>query len=283
MLLGPRDGLSRSNCETSEETSEECLLQRRLGEFWNELPHRLGQVDGLYLESTLEREFMFQDFLMLPETKRKKHSTSSLISEPEKRILRGEDIKDVPTTYVISGLGANEMPVIGTYVDKGIIPGFRYRIRLNQSQNYLFEGRALHLTSISLGYGKRITFESDSRNRNENFFWSDSRPEGYAFSLVVLQKGDRLRLPGGREVVVAAVLSQSQQEVTTQFEKGALLKIVSFELTLAERSAPVRGKAYLVKGKKDKQCRLDRVEFQENGQMLQLRPVGIENNQTRSY
>lgn len=73
--------------------------------------------------------------------------------------------------------------VLGTYVDKRIIPGFHYKVRPIGHKSYLFEGNALQLVNIGMGYGKRITFKPDefNLNNNSNFFWSDSYPEGYGF------------------------------------------------------------------------------------------------------
>lgn len=66
----------------------------------------------------------------------------------------------------------------GTYVDPRIIPGFYYRVRPAGSRRHLFDGRSLLLQSIGMGYGKRITFKPDSLNNPDNYFWSDSHPEG---------------------------------------------------------------------------------------------------------
>jgi len=40
-----------------------------------------------------------------------------------------------------------------------------------------------------MGYGRRITFESEQRNANDNYFWSDNYPLGYAFSIHVVDAG----------------------------------------------------------------------------------------------
>ena len=58
----------------------------------------------------------------------------------------------------------------GVFVHPSIVPGFRYYVRHCDKQNYLFEGRALALVSVGLGYGKRLTFSGDSLNENNNFF-----------------------------------------------------------------------------------------------------------------
>ena len=74
----------------------------------------------------------------------------------------------------------------GTYVDPSIVPGFSYRVRVlgRKKTTYLFDGEALTLRSIGIGYGKRISFTSHSLNFNSNYFWSDNNTEGYGFELV---------------------------------------------------------------------------------------------------
>nr|KAG5699383.1 hypothetical protein BaRGS_008291 [Batillaria attramentaria] len=86
----------------------------------------------------------------------------------------------------------------GVYVDPRILPGFRYKVRHAGpgAQRYLFEGRAMTLQSIGLGYGKRLTFTGESLNFNDNYFWSDSDPNGFAFSLEAVREGDRLSIYG---------------------------------------------------------------------------------------
>ena len=88
------------------------------------------------------------------------------------------------------------LSLAGVYVDPRILPGFRYRVRHVGTENYLFDGRALTLQSIGLGYGKRLTFTGDSLNFNDNYFWSDSDPNGFAFSLDAVQPADRLTVYG---------------------------------------------------------------------------------------
>ncbi|XP_032225500.1 uncharacterized protein LOC116608352 [Nematostella vectensis] len=91
---------------------------------------------------------------------------------------------DIPTTYQIPRLAAHELPVVGTFVHQHVVPGFPYRVRLNGTKEFLFEGNPLVLQSVGQGYGKRLSFESEDVLYNENYFWSDSNPEeGYAFSI----------------------------------------------------------------------------------------------------
>ena len=55
-------------------------------------------------------------------------------------------------------------------------------------------GQPLHLQSIGMGYGKRITFASEKRNGNENYFWSDNYPSGYGFSIHVISVGEKFTI-----------------------------------------------------------------------------------------
>ncbi|XP_072949289.1 uncharacterized protein [Epargyreus clarus] len=101
------------------------------------------------------------------------------IKSSSRRItVSGREINDIPCKYCVVGLERYELPVIGTYVDPRIVPGFCYRVRPASSRRHLFEGRSLLLQSIGMGYGKRITFKPDTLNAPENYFWSDSHPEG---------------------------------------------------------------------------------------------------------
>ena len=97
---------------------------------------------------------------------------------------------NIPVQYSFKELKNYELPVIGTYVHSHILPGFRYRVRLSDTNDYLFGGKALKLESIGQGYGKRITFESKDILENNNFFWSDSHEAGFAFSPEILSGGD---------------------------------------------------------------------------------------------
>jgi len=103
--------------------------------------------------------------------------------------INGALVGDVPVRLTINGLEAYEFPVIGTYVDPRILPGFFYRARPAHSRKSLFGGQALLLKSIGRGYGKRITFDSDRLNHNNNYFWSDSFYDGLGFSIQVVFVG----------------------------------------------------------------------------------------------
>lgn len=98
----------------------------------------------------------------------------------------GKSIGDIPTSYRIPAVQRHEKAVVGTFVDKHIVPGFKYFVRINGSLDYLFDCKAITLQRIGIGYGKRLTFKSDSLLTNDNFFWSDSSELGYAFSVSVI-------------------------------------------------------------------------------------------------
>jgi len=72
----------------------------------------------------------------------------------------------------------------GTFVDSKIIPGFYYRVRRvgSSDDDFLFNGEPRRLTSVGMGYGKRITFKGDdSRDNSDYYFYSDTEVEGFAF------------------------------------------------------------------------------------------------------
>lgn len=149
-------------------------------------------------------------------------------------ILKGETINDIPTTYSLKGLQPFEIPVVGTYVDPRILTGFKYRVRPVDSKKHLFGGNALTLQSIGRGYGKRLTFESASLNQNENYFWSDTNPEGYGFTIQAVSPGETFTIHNnveeiGRAQVFRADLPQVEENTTTL--DGAVVKRVRVILT----------------------------------------------------
>lgn len=108
--------------------------------------------------------------------------------------VRGNDIGDVPTKYTMTGLEPYEIPVVGTYVDPRIIPGFYYRVRPTDRKEHLFGGRALKLLNIGMGYAKRLTFQPDSLVNPENYFWSDSHPDGVGLEPKAVHTGMRFKI-----------------------------------------------------------------------------------------
>lgn len=207
-----------------------------------------GVKDSRHLSSEFEDERRLQNALWRTwwrQTRARFHATVKEIPEgeniveeaiPEVRTLRirGADIGDFPTEYIIPALKPYEIAVVGTYVDKKIVPGFAYRVRRNGTNDFLFHGCSAVLKSIGRGYGKRLTFHSQELE-NDNFFWSDSNPdEGFAFSIQVLFEGDKFEVVDrkGRVMAVTNVTAVGdEQEIEKVFVlKGKISIVVSVEM-----------------------------------------------------
>lgn len=123
----------------------------------------------------------------------------------------------------------------GFHVDENICPGFRYRVRYMGTKDFLFNGEPRMLQSIGLGYGKRLTFSGETLNNNENYFWSDSRPEGYAFRVCAVEAGDKFVIYDEMSRVVGDVdiieVDENQTEEKTVYEPDYVTKIVRVRLT----------------------------------------------------
>lgn len=134
--------------------------------------------------------------------------------------VNGSEIGDLPTEYVINDLQAHELPVIGTYVSKKITTGFKYRVRVLGTNRYLFNGEAKTLLSIGMGYGKRLTFESENKNCNNNYFYSDSFPSGFGFTMVAVSPKETFTLysEDDREVGQVEVESVDNEQNVIQNE-----------------------------------------------------------------
>lgn len=67
---------------------------------------------------------------------------------------------------------------------------------LSMKPRYLFGGKALTLQSIGRGYARRMTFEpvDSTLNNNDNYFWTDSRPEGFVFEIEAVSAGDKFTI-----------------------------------------------------------------------------------------
>ncbi|XP_041377904.1 uncharacterized protein LOC121390202 [Gigantopelta aegis] len=177
--------------------------------------------------------------------------------------------------YTINGIASHEMPVIGMYVDRRISPGFPYRVRYVGSFRDVYDGKPKTLTSIGMGYTHRLTFDSDSLNHNDNVFWSDSQPAGFAFSIQAVSPGDVFviydvcSMPLGEAKVES--LSSAQEEIDTRIENGAICKTVRVWLVcsvvyfqghhgLVDLNSPssetIVGNALVVKSKGDKRAQV---------------------------
>ncbi|XP_063364292.1 uncharacterized protein LOC134652968 isoform X1 [Cydia amplana] len=149
---------------------------------------------------------------------RKGYELKPGIESSSRRVtVNGGDINDIPCQYCVVGLEKYELPVIGTYVDPRIVPGFHYRVRPAGCRRHLFEGRSLLLQSVGMGYGKRITFKPDTLNAPENYFWSDSHPEGIGMEPRAIQPGMKFTITGnggllGEASVFRADLPQVEEK-----------------------------------------------------------------------
>lgn len=74
-------------------------------------------------------------------------------------------------------------------MDPRIIAGFHYRVRPVGWRRRLFQDRSLLLKAVGIGYGKRLTFQPDTLNAPENYFWSDSHADGVGFEPRALHTG----------------------------------------------------------------------------------------------
>lgn len=182
---------------------------------------------------------------------RKGYELKPGIESSSRRItVNGGDIKDIPCQYCIVGLEKYELPVIGTYIDPRIIPGFNYRVRPAGCRRYLFEGRSLLLQSIGMGYGKRLTFKPDTLNAPENYFWSDSHPEGVGMEPRAIHPGMKFSITGnggllGEACVFRADLPQIEEKteyVNVPGKKGKVVeKYIHVDVTCHVKLATTGG------------------------------------------
>ena len=90
-----------------------------------------------------------------------------------------------------------------------------------------------------MGYGKRITFEADNLNANENYFYSDTHLAGYAFSLHGLCGREKFLVYDVEQYVVAQAdveRVQAEKELSTETDStGGVIKTVSVALTCSLR------------------------------------------------
>lgn len=153
--------------------------------------------------------------------KKCKYTLKPGVDTAHRRItVRGNDIKDVPTKYTMTGLQPYEIPVVGTYVDPRVIPGFYYRVRPNDRKEHLFNGRSLKLVSIGMGYAKRLTFESESKIENDNFLWSDNHPDGLGLEPRAVHEGMKFKIMSDIEILgEATVFRTDKPQIEERMEK----------------------------------------------------------------
>lgn len=245
LLLLSSEDADPTRCDGSGDVHDDCWQQ--LEAFWGAEKHRCCQQhEPAAFESSTESQLENRDFLSEPpphdpvdeQLARKANKANQAAPASDfLYIVRGEDINDVPTSYVVNGIKPHEFPVIGTYVDKRVVPGFRYVVRVNRTSRFLFGGRPLLLESVGRGYGKRITFEAPpgGLNENDNFFYSDTIAQGYGFAPVAVQVGDRFRVQDCQgEVCGDLVLDEllgEQTEVAGDVRKedGAIVKEIAVD------------------------------------------------------
>lgn len=89
---------------------------------------------------------------------------------------------------------------------------------LSVKPRYLFGGKALTLQSIGRGYARRLTFEpvGSKLNENDNFFWTDSRPEGFLFEIEAVSVGDKFTIYDANHEP-QGILEVVQQQVRNEF------------------------------------------------------------------
>lgn len=110
--------------------------------------------------------------------------------------------------------------LLGTYVDPRIIPGFYYRVRPNDRKRHLFNGRALRLCSIGMGYAKRLTFEPDSAIHPNNYLWSDNHPDGLGLEPRAVHKGMQFSvIADGKKLGEATVFRTDLPQNEERMEK----------------------------------------------------------------
>ncbi|XP_067128816.1 uncharacterized protein [Centruroides vittatus] len=247
------------------------------GRYWGAEKYRLQlELQLQTLSSSLEHQLLFEDYLKQPSEVQEDQENNYIHLTDSSYVVRGEDIKDIPTSYVIKGLEDYEFPVVGTYVDRRVVPGFRYRVRLNHSKIRLFGGEALTLKSVGMGYGKRVVFEDKKPFLIDNYFWSDTHSDGYGFSLVAVGEGDRFDIRqtdnGASLGTVQVVDCQGgQREIRMKInEDGTVEKTVQVEFWVNVDSSlcsdscyRVLGEVLLVKSKKCPSAKVVRVHLND--------------------
>jgi len=151
----------------------------------------------------------------------------------------------------MAGLESYEIPVVGTYVDSRIVPGFCYRVRPNDRKERLFGGRSLKLCSIGMGYAKRLTFTPDSLVEPNNYLWSDNHPDGLGLEPRAVHTGMKFSINAGdlhlgEAIVFRADLPQQEEKmekVLTPSGKYAIVKYIHINVTCVVKLAIIGGRS----------------------------------------
>lgn len=145
--------------------------------------------------------------------------------------LNASNLEDFPAEYIINPLEDHQFPVMGVYIDKRVIPGFKYLVKPIKTTKYLFQGVPLSLLSIGRGYARRLTFETNKQHRNQpTYFYSDNHLEGYAFELQVIADGDKFTIydangePHGELEIIKA--DREQVEINLAQENDQIVRKV---------------------------------------------------------
>lgn len=81
-----------------------------------------------------------------------------------------------------------------------------------------------------MGYGRRLTFSSDVLNSNEFYFWSDSEPNGFAFSIQAVEIGQKFIVQDSMDSEVGEVVINKicgpQEEVSMDSGENGVIKRV---------------------------------------------------------
>ncbi|XP_071057399.1 uncharacterized protein [Onthophagus taurus] len=145
--------------------------------------------------------------------------------------VQGIDINDLPTKYTMTGLQPYEIPVVGTYVDPRIIPGFTYRIRPNDRKKHLFNGESLKLQSIGMGYAKRLTFGSNTKLNPSNYLWSDNHRDGLGLEPRAVLKGMKFKVLAGDQILGEATVFRDDLPQTEKFMEKELTSTGKYSIT----------------------------------------------------
>ncbi|KAH9525367.1 hypothetical protein Btru_001188 [Bulinus truncatus] len=150
-------------------------------------------------------------------------------------VCNGAQQGHVPAQYVVKGIKRHEFPVIGVFIHESICPGFQYKVRRVTSKEFFWNGQARTLLSIGTGYGARLTFSGEKLNDNENYFWSDSDPNGFAFSIQAVDVGQKFLIQDDEGKVVGESVIDSihglQEETSMSSGKTGVTKHISVAFT----------------------------------------------------
>ncbi|CAL1531423.1 unnamed protein product [Lymnaea stagnalis] len=278
---------------THDDVKREGLLERRISPYATLRPGDLAAL--LKLHSTISiplSNFGHNHGSHTHHSERidtlfeKKHHLSTGDSDEEQSeelevVCHGADQGHIPAEYLVKGIKRHELPVIGVFVHKKICPGFRYKVRRANSKDFFWQGKARTLESIGTGYGCRLTFTGDKLNYNENYFWSDSDPNGFAFSIQAVDVGQKFliqdtydkvigegvieRIHGAQEV---KSVSADRKGVTQHVNVSITCCITYYkrhhhglkELMVHENQETVSGEAVLFKARSSRQGALLAIE-----------------------